>query len=99
MNIEVTDVFDKWLKDLRDLQAKERILARIIRLRDGNRGDDKALAGTGGIRELRIKYGPGYRLYYIQRGKTLILLLCGGDKSSQKKDIATAVALVKRSAS
>lgn len=93
IQIEVTDEFDKWLKGLRDLQAKERILERIRRLRSGNAGDVKPVGK--GVSEMRISYGPGYRLYYTQRGKALILLLCGGDKSSQKADIARAIAMVK----
>ena len=94
IQIEVTDEFDKWLKGLRDLQAKERIFERIRRLRDGNAGDVKPVGK--GVSEMRISYGPGYRLYYMQRGKALILLLCGGDKSTQKEHIARAVAIVKR---
>jgi putative addiction module killer protein len=93
IQVEVTDDFDKWLKGLRDLQAKARIFERIRRLRDGNPGDVKAVAK--GVSEMRISYGPGYRLYYTQRGRAFVLLLCGGDKSSQKADIARAVAMVK----
>jgi putative addiction module killer protein len=95
IQIEITDAFDKWLTGLRDLQAKERIFARIRRLREGNPGDVKPVGG--GVSEMRIKYGPGYRLYFMQRGNTLIILLCGGDKSSQSRDIAKALALAKRS--
>lgn len=95
IQIEVTGAFDKWLKSLRDLQAKERIFTRIRRLRDGNPGDVKPVGG--GVSEMRIDYGPGYRLYFVQRGNTLIILLCGGDKSSQSQDIAKALALAKRS--
>src|SRR5690606_33577026 len=93
IQIEVTDAFDKWLKKLHDLQAKERIFERIRRLRDGNPGDVKSVGK--GISEMRINSGSGYRVYYTQRGKTLVLLLCGGDKSSQTADIARAVAMVK----
>lgn len=93
IQIDVTDEFDKWLRGLRDLQAKERIFERIRRLRDGNPGDVKSVGK--GVSEMRINYGPGYRLYYTQRGKALVLLLCGGDKSSQKADIARAIAMVK----
>ncbi len=75
------------------MQAKERIFERIRRLRDGNPGDVKSVGK--GVSEMRISYGPGYRLYYTQRGKALVLLLCGGDKSSQKADIARATAMVK----
>lgn len=95
IQIEVTGVFDKWLRSLRDLQARDRIFARIRRLRDGNPGDVKPVGK--GVSEMRINYGPGYQLYFVQRGDTLIILLCGGDKSSQSEDIAKAVALAKRS--
>lgn len=93
IQIEVTGEFDKWLKGLRDLQARERIFERIRRLRDGNPGDVKSVGK--GVSEMRISYGPGYRLYYTQRGKEFVLLLCGGDKSSQKADIARAIVMVK----
>src|ERR1700733_3832425 len=92
---EVTDAFDKWLKGLRDLQAKERIFARIRRLGQGNPGDVKPVGK--GVSEMRINYGPGYRLYFIQRGDTLIVLLCGSDKSSQSQDIDKAIAMAQRS--
>jgi len=95
VQIEVTDEFDKWLKALRDLQAKVRIFERIRRLGDGNPGDVKPVGK--GVSEMRINYGPGYRLYYTQRRGSLIILLCGGDKSSQTKDIARAIALAQRS--
>ncbi len=93
IQIEVTETFDRWLRQLRDLQAKARIFERIRRLRDGNAGDAKPVGKS--VSEMRINYGPGYRLYYTQRGKALVLLLCGGDKSSQKADIARAIAMVK----
>jgi putative addiction module killer protein len=95
MQIEVTDAFDKWLKGLRDLQARERVFTRIRRLREGNPGDVRPVGE--GVSEMRIDYGPGYRLYFVQRGSALIILLCGGDKSSQGEDIAKALALAKRS--
>lgn len=91
VQIEVTGEFDRWLKGLRDLQAKVRIFDRIRRLRDGNPGDVRPVGK--GVSEMRISYGPGYRLYYMQRGETLVILLCGGDKSSQKKDITRAIAM------
>jgi putative addiction module killer protein len=91
IQIEATEEFDEWLKGLRDLQAKVRIFDRIRRLRDGNPGDVKPVGR--GVSEMRIKYGPGYRLYYTQRGESFIILLCGGDKSSQKKDITRAIAM------
>lgn len=88
-----TEVFSGWLSDLRDRQARMRIMLRIDRLQDGNPGD---VASVGaGIREMRIHYGPGYRVYYTRRGETLILLLCGGDKGSQSKDVATAKKLAR----
>ena len=90
----VTDEFDKWLTGLRDLQAKERIFERIRRLRDGNSGDVKPVGK--GVSELRISHGPSYRLYCTRRGQALTVLLGGGDKSSQKVDIARAIAMVKR---
>jgi len=80
--------FDKWLSDLRDSQAKARILMRIRRLSLGNPGDVKPIGE--GISEIRIDHGPGYRVYYQQRGPVLVILLCGGDKSTQPKDIARA---------
>jgi putative addiction module killer protein len=80
--------FDDWLSDLRDGEAKARILARIRRLSLGNPGDVKPVGE--GISEMRIDHGPGYRVYYVQRGPLLAILLCGGDKSTQAKDIAKA---------
>ncbi len=86
-----TYVFAKWLDGLKDIQARSRILARIDRLADGNPGDVKSVGA--GISEMRINYGAGYRVYYFMRGRELIILLAGGDKSSQSKDIKTAVRL------
>ncbi|HEY9353097.1 MAG TPA: type II toxin-antitoxin system RelE/ParE family toxin [Nocardioides sp.] len=86
-----TDDFDSWLGKLRDRQARLRIVARIDRLAHGNPGDVKPVGH--GISEMRLTYGPGYRVYYLQDGDTLILLLCGGDKSTQREDIAKAHAL------
>ena len=80
--------FGSWLNRLRDLRAKAKIRVRLDRVRSGNLGDHKT-AGEGVI-ELRIPYGPGYRVYLGQDGEKLVLLLCGGDKSSQSKDIAKA---------
>jgi putative addiction module killer protein len=95
IQVEVTEEFDKWLRALRDLQAKVRIFERIRRLGDGNPGDVKPVGK--GVSEMRINYGPGYRLYYTQRGGSLVILLCGGDKSSQTKDIGRAIAMAQRS--
>jgi putative addiction module killer protein len=83
-----SDVFDRWLKRLRDLKAKAKIEARILRLSLGNPGDVKPVGR--GISEMRIEYGPGYRVYYKQSGEALIILLCGGDKSTQQEDIDMA---------
>lgn len=86
-----TRTFDKWIKGLRDRRASIRIAARLDRLAVGNPGD-VAPVGSG-ISELRINYGKGYRVYYMQRGSVVIVLLCGGDKSSQSRDIQQAKAL------
>jgi putative addiction module killer protein len=80
--------FDRWLCDLKDRQAVTRILARIDRLAVGNPGDVRPIGG--GLSEMRIDHGPGYRVYYAQRGSVLIILLCGGDKSTQDRDISLA---------
>ena len=83
-----TDEFNAWLKALRDPIGKARIIARIRSAEAGNFGDCEPVGN--GISEMRIHVGPGYRVYYTFKGKTLILLLCGGDKSSQSKDIRLA---------
>jgi putative addiction module killer protein len=88
LEIRETDEFSDWLKALRDNVAKAKILVRLQRLANGNRGDVKPVGE--GISELRINHGPGYRVYYVRRGEELIILLCGGDKDSQTKDIAKA---------
>ena len=90
-----SSTFQNWFDGLRDRQARARIDSRIGRLRQGNHGDAKLLAGTGGVYELRIDYGPGYRVYFIQRGTTVAILLCGGDKRSQTSDIAQAADMAK----
>ncbi len=94
IKVEVTDVFDKWLKGLRDLRGKERILERIRRLSQGHFGDVKSVGD--GVSEARINFGPGYRLYYVRRSEALVILLCGGDKSSQSRDIAKAITMAKQ---
>jgi putative addiction module killer protein len=86
-----SETFDKWLGDLRDRQARVRILARIDRLAGGNPGDVKP-AGSG-VSELRIDYGPGYRVYFVQCGEAVIVLLCGGDKRTQWADILRAISI------
>ncbi|MBI1868763.1 MAG: type II toxin-antitoxin system RelE/ParE family toxin [Methylocystis sp.] len=93
IEIRETEVFAKWLRGLEDARAKAKIAARVRRLAFGNPGD---VAPVGeGVSELRIHAGPGYRVYFVQRGLAVIILLCGGDKSTQPKDIAAAKALAK----
>ena len=91
--IRKTPAFAEWLDGLRDIQARARIQARIERLVAGNPGD--AVPVGEGVSELRINYGPGYRVYFKQRGRELILLLAGGDKSTQAKDIKAALRLAR----
>ncbi|MTE02107.1 type II toxin-antitoxin system RelE/ParE family toxin [Paracoccus sp. YIM 132242] len=86
--------FDRWLSGLRDRRAVARIAARLDRLAGGNPGDAQPIGD--GVSELRINYGPGYRVYFIQRGPVLIILLCGGDKSSQDRDIKQAKVLAEQ---
>ena len=86
-----SDTFDGWLRGLRDRQARARILVRIDRLAAGNPGDIKPVGG--GVSEIRIDYGPGYRLYLMQKGTVLVVLLAGGEKSTQAADIARAKAI------
>jgi putative addiction module killer protein len=88
VDIIKTSVFDEWLSDLRDRTAKAKIEVRIRRLSLGNPGDVKPVGE--GVSEMRISYGPGYRVYYLQHGTMLVVLLCGGDKSTQDKDIENA---------
>ena len=80
--------FRGWLRGLRDRRALARIGARIDQVAEGNLGDTRSVGD--GVREMRIHYGPGYRLYYIRRGATVIVLLCGGDKDTQRRDIRLA---------
>lgn len=91
IDVVSTHEFDQWLRKLRDRQGRLRIVERIDRLAHGNPGDSKSLGG--GVSELRLTYGPGYRIYYLQEGETLVLLLLGGDKSTQRRDIGKAHAL------
>lgn len=83
-----SETFRKWLNGLRDRQARAFITARLLRLANGLMGDTSSLGD--GVSELRIHFGPGYRLYFVQSGVSLIFLLCGGDKSSQARDIRHA---------
>ncbi len=88
VEVLTTQVFDRWLRKLKDRQARLRIVERIDRLSHGNPGDTRPVGQS--VWELRMTYGPGYRVYYLQDGDTLILLLCGGDKSTQQADINRA---------
>ena len=87
-----TAAFKAWFDGLRDSVAQSRILVRIGRLERGNFGDAKFFDGIG---ELRIAHGPGYRVYFVQRGAVVVILLCGGDKSTHPRDIAAAKTLAK----
>ena len=89
--VRKTDVFAAWIAQLSDPQAVRRIAIRIARLEAGLLGDVKPVGS--GVSEIRIDYGPGYRVYFVQRGRILIVLLCGGDKASQRRDINKAHAL------
>jgi len=93
IEIRESDSFSEWLHKFRDVQAKARIAARVRRLAFGNPGDVRPVGE--GVSELRIHHGPGYRVYFVQRGTVLIVLLCGGDKSTQARDIETAKRLAK----
>ena len=86
-------VFEKWFRKLADMNAKARILVRIGRVEQGNLGDHKSVGD--GVSELRLTYGPGYRVYFTMRGDQVVILLCGGDKDSQEADIARAKELAK----
>lgn len=95
MEIRQTQYYRMWFASLRDLRAKARIKTRIHRLLIGNAGDVRPVGA--GVSELRIDYGPGYRVYYKQTGSMFLLLLAGGDKSTQAYDIAKAIALAQSS--
>jgi putative addiction module killer protein len=91
MDIRRHPMFDRWMRSLKDRRAASKILLRIERISDGNFGDRRGVGA--GVQELRIDYGPGYRVYYLQRGPAVVILLCGGDKSSQTRDIGIATRL------
>jgi putative addiction module killer protein len=91
IEVRETDVFGAWFAGLRDREARARITVRIRRLSLGNPGDVKPVGS--GVSEMRIDYGPGYRVYFVRRGNTVVVLLCGGDKGSQDRDIRRAFEL------
>lgn len=93
LELRRTDVFARWLDELRDIKARARILVRLDRLAEGNPGDVKPVGE--GVSELRIDYGPGYRVYYKKQGRTIVILLSGGDKRTQKRDITRAQRLAR----
>jgi len=92
--IQTTETFDNWYEQLRDRRASARIAMRIDRAEDGNFGDSEPVGE--GVSEMRIHYGPGYRVYYKFVGRQIVILLAGGDKSSQKQDIKTALELARQ---
>ena len=91
MEVRQTEEFAAWLDGLTDLRAAARIAQRILRLQSGLMGDVKPIGR--GVSELRVDHGPGYRVYFVMRGQVLIILLCGGDKRTQRRDIARAQTL------
>ncbi|HXZ18601.1 MAG TPA: type II toxin-antitoxin system RelE/ParE family toxin [Candidatus Acidoferrales bacterium] len=93
LEVRQTDVFAAWFAGLRDREARARITVRIRRLSLGNPGDVKPVGS--GVSEMRIDYGPGYRVYFVGRGDAVVVLLCGGDKRHQDRDIARALELAK----
>lgn len=93
MRVEETEVYRAWINGLRDIRGRARIQVRVDRLVHGNPGQHRNL--TGGVSELKIDFGPGYRVYYTQRGTRLILLLAGADKSTQEHDIKRAIELAR----
>jgi putative addiction module killer protein len=93
MRVETTEVYRDWINGLKDIAGRARIQMRIDRLAHGNPGQHRTL--RGGVNELKIDFGPGYRVYYTERGKVLIILLAGGDKSTQAADIKKALELAK----
>lgn len=93
MRVEETEVYRAWISSLRDTAGRARIQVRVDRLVHGNPGQHRKL--SSGVSELKIDFGPGYRVYYLQRGTRLILLLAGGDKSSQARDIERAIQLAR----
>ena len=93
IDVVKSDQFEKWFRQLRDIRARARIDARIFRLSRGNPGDVRPVGS--GVSELRIDYGPGYRVYFTQHGETIAVLLCGGDKTTQQGDIKLAIEIAR----
>lgn len=93
LEVRQTEVFLRWRRKLRDDKARAAIATRISRLASGLAGDTKPVGE--GVMEMRIHYGPGYRVYFLRRGSEIVILLCGGDKASQSRDIETAKRLAK----
>ena len=91
--VRKTEVYAKWLDSLRDARARARVLVRVERLAAGNPGDVRPVGE--GVSELRIDYGPGYRLYFKKQGHTIVVLLAGGDKRTQNQDVETALRLAR----
>ena len=94
VTINKTNLFDEWLADLRDIRVRARIISRIKNAEGGNFGDCEPVGN--GISEMRVHLGAGYRVYFVQRESVVYLLLCGGDKSTQKRDIARAKVMQKQ---
>ena len=92
--IQTTEVFDAWFAGLKDRQAVRRVQVRIDRAEDGNFGDCEPVGE--GVSEMRIHYGPGYRVYFVQRGMEIVILLAGGNKSTQAKDIKAALEIARQ---
>ena len=93
LQVRTTEVYARWLDGLRDVRARARVLVRVERLAAGNPGDVRPVGE--GVSELRIDYGPGYRVYFKRQGRTVVILLAGGDKRSQSDDIETALRLAR----
>jgi putative addiction module killer protein len=93
IDVRQTDVFVTWFARVRDRDARFRVMARIRRLSLGNPGDMKPVGE--GVSEMRVDYGPGYRVYFVRRGASIVVLLCGGDKRTQDRDIARAIDLAR----
>ena len=93
VEVRQTEVFTRWFRRLRDQEARDRIDVRVLRLSQGNAGDVRPV--REGVSEMRINYGPGYRVYFTRRGGSVVILLAGGDKASQQRDINRAIELAR----